>query len=365
MLRGRRRILRVVLIVVAVGMVFGTVAAVVLISQMFGAVLGASYESNCPESAPALHVTHGAGDLSPVQLHHATTVVSIGQRRSESDYAMVIALAVAAQESRFLNYANDGTGVLAPEQRGVERSLTYPHDAVGHDHGSLGIMQQQYPWWGTVAELMDPATAAAKFYAALHEVPGWDSMTVTEAAQAVQRSAFPGAYAQWEPLARALLARITGDDPGSVLCGPGDAMSCPSTGLSVELGLTPDALRVLRCIDLNFGEHTYYGIGERPNPSDHPDGRAVDVMIDQWSSPAGNSHGWTIAEWVKAHYTQLGVKYVIFDAKIWSDERSDEGWRQYRHPSGATDPNSLHRNHVHVSVYGNAAAARTDPRELP
>ena len=51
----------------------------------------------------------------------------------------------------------------------------------------------------------------------------------------------------------------------------------------------------------------------------------------------------------------LGVTYVIFDARIWSTERADEGWRAYQHPSGATDPTSLHRDHVHVSVAGNSA----------
>jgi murein DD-endopeptidase MepM/ murein hydrolase activator NlpD len=123
-----------------------------------------------------------------------------------SSRAVVIALAVAHQESGFLNYANDGLGSdLRSSQRGIGASLSLPHDAVGTDHGSLGIFQQQWPWWGSMQELMDPATAAWKFYAALVKVPGWDQMSVTQAGQAVQHSAYPDAYADDVPLALELL----------------------------------------------------------------------------------------------------------------------------------------------------------------
>ena len=119
---------------------------------------------------------------------------------------IVVALAAASQESRFLNYANDGRGGdLRPDQVGIASSLDLPHQAVGTDHGSLGIFQQQWPWWGSMSELMDPATSASKFYARLVEVPGWESMSVTRAAQAVQRSAYPDAYADDEALAEGLL----------------------------------------------------------------------------------------------------------------------------------------------------------------
>ena len=55
--------------------------------------------------------------------------------------------AVAHDESGSRVYANDGRGTdLAPEQAGIERSRVLPHDAVGTDHGSLGVFQQQWPW---------------------------------------------------------------------------------------------------------------------------------------------------------------------------------------------------------------------------
>jgi hypothetical protein len=207
---------------------------------------------------------------------------------------------------------------------------------------------------------MDPATSARLFYQSLLEVPGWQALPVTEAAQAVQRSAYGSAYADDEPLARQLLTKLagTGIGVGVDLCGAGTAMSCAPTGLSVEDGLTPDALRVVRCVQAEFGDHTYGGVDERPdNPdSDHPTGRAVDVMIEDWAG-AGNAHGWQVAEWVVANATGLGVHYVIWDAQIWSVEDAPAGWQPYSHPSGRSSPTLDHRDHVHVSVYGNAAAS--------
>ncbi|MDP9240459.1 MAG: M23 family metallopeptidase [Actinomycetota bacterium] len=301
-----------------------------------------------------------ASDLSPVQTAHAAAIVAAGARLQVPTQGVVVALAAASQESEFLNYANDGLGGdLAASQADVSRSLQLPHDAVGSDHGSVGIFQQQYPWWGTLEQLMDPSTSADKFFAALLMVPGWETMPVTVAAQAVEHSAYPDAYADDEPLARELVASHAGaTDTGiSALCGTGLAMDCPPTGLAAENGLTPDALRVLRCVQQQFGDHIYLGVGSRPDnaSSDHPSGRAVDIMIAAWETPTGNAEGWQIARWVVANAAGLGVKYVIFDAKTYNVMNAAAGWVPYSHPSGGSSPTDLHRNHVHVSVYGNAA----------
>ena len=55
---------------------------------------------------------------------------------------------------------------------------------------------------------MDPRYAAGKFFDTLLEVPGWQQMPLTNAAQKVQRSAFPNAYARWEPLAGEILTAL-------------------------------------------------------------------------------------------------------------------------------------------------------------
>ena len=51
-----------------------------------------------------------------------------------------------------------------------------------------------------------------------HRVPGWDAMSVTEAAQHVQRSAAPDAYASWEPQARVLARILTGEVSNRIVC---------------------------------------------------------------------------------------------------------------------------------------------------
>jgi hypothetical protein len=131
--------------------------------------------------------------------------------------------------------------------------------------------------------------------------------------------------------------------------GPGLG-ECPPSGSPAEAGLTPNALLALRCVNAHFGPHAYAGVGDRPsNPtSDHPHGRAVDIMIENWSNASGIAEGTAIAEWLRAHAEQLGITYIIWRARIWST--GDPAWRPYGHPSGATDPTSADLDHVHASV---------------
>ena len=85
------------------------------------------------------------------------------------------------------------------------------------DRDSAGLFQQRpSQGWGTLAQITDPAASATTFFRRLLAVPGWDRMPVTEAAQTVQRSAFPDAYAKWERLAEATVGAASGircDDP--------------------------------------------------------------------------------------------------------------------------------------------------------
>src|SRR3954451_23270950 len=184
---------------------------------VLGAMMGSEQDdSGCTGSGESVLPASASkvGGLTPAQLANAGTVIAEGRRRQVPTQAVVIALAVASQESRFTNYANDGRGSdLDFFQKGIEKSLWLPHEAVGTDHGSLGVFQQQWPWWGSMADLMNPARAAGKFYAALLKVPGWRAMPVTVAAQRVQRSAFPDAYADDESLARQLLGDAPATEP--------------------------------------------------------------------------------------------------------------------------------------------------------
>jgi hypothetical protein len=81
----------------------------------------------------------------------------------------------------------------------IPESYQYNAEGEGSDHDSVGLFQQRASsGWGAVPQLMDPNYAATAFYSALVRVPGWESMELTWAAQRVQVSAFPYAYAKHE-----------------------------------------------------------------------------------------------------------------------------------------------------------------------
>lgn len=192
-----------------------------------------------------------AAGLSPTQSRNAGIIVAVGRRMGISQRGQVIALATASQESRFLNYANDGLGGdLGGDQRGVGRSVELPHDAVGSDHGSIGVFQQQWPWWGSMSELMNPADSAVKFYEKLRQVSGWQSMPVTRAAQSVQRSAYPDAYADDEALAWRLVSQVGEVDVSNAVTGAADCSSTDVVDGQVTMPVSASAAKSDR---RNFG----------------------------------------------------------------------------------------------------------------
>ncbi|OEV04038.1 hypothetical protein AN219_37405 [Streptomyces nanshensis] len=149
-------------------------------------------------------------DLPGEQIPHARTIVATGISLKVPERGQRIALATAMQESRL-------------------------HNLPSGDRDSLGLFQQRpSQGWGTPQQLRDPVYASTKFYKALLSVDGWQQMTLAQAAQAVQKSAFPEAYARWEKLSRALHQAIaetlpnnggTGDS-GSLPGGPASGTGC-------------------------------------------------------------------------------------------------------------------------------------------
>ena len=133
--------------------------------------------------------------LSDEMRQNAQLIVDVGRSLGVPDQGIVIALAAAAQESGLKNV---------------------PHG----DLDSLGLFQQRPSHgWGTVDEVLDPVRAATAFYGGtanpnpgrtlgLLDIAGWEAMTVTQAAQAVQQSAHPDHYAKWEASARAWLSEL-------------------------------------------------------------------------------------------------------------------------------------------------------------
>lgn len=131
-------------------------------------------------------------DLGPEQLAHARTVIGVGKGADLSEEAQIIALMTAMQESKFVNHT---TAV---------------------DHDSLGVFQQRPSMgWGTPTQITHVPTASKSFYGlpspsanpGLLQIDGWESMDPGDVCQAVQRSAYPDRYAQWEDFARDLLAQ--------------------------------------------------------------------------------------------------------------------------------------------------------------
>ena len=117
-------------------------------------------------------------------------------------------------------------------------------------------------------------------------------------------------------------------------------------GSSMERGLTPDAVLVHRTVCARFPQVSSFG-GTRGGGGFHSSGQAVDCMI------ADPKVGWELARWVRAHARDLGVSEVIYSQKIWTVQRSGEGWRSMSDRGSRT---ANHEDHVHVSVYGNRAA---------
>jgi hypothetical protein len=140
-----------------------------------------------------------AAGLTQTQMNHAKTIVQVGKQLKLPERAYVIAVATSMQETHLYNLANAW----------LPSSLQLTNDGTGYDHDSVGLFQQRpASGWGSVPELMDPATSARKFYQALMQVPGWDKLPVTVAAQLVQGSAFPTAYAQHQTRAEIVVSRL-------------------------------------------------------------------------------------------------------------------------------------------------------------
>ncbi|MDT0275529.1 M23 family metallopeptidase [Blastococcus goldschmidtiae] len=197
-----------------------------------------------PEAVSSACSTGGTGatvagiELDAVQMGQAQTIVNVAAARGLGPYAAVVALATAYQESRIRMLANDGSSSeLTAEQAAVTAtSLQYAHDGLGSDHDSVNTFQQRWiAGWGTPVQLMDPVYAAEAFYDRLVEVPNWQTIPLTRAAQVVQVSAYGSAYARWEPLARELTTMLW-PAAQSTAANPGGAVSGVCPGLAVPAG---------------------------------------------------------------------------------------------------------------------------------
>ncbi len=216
------------------------------------------------------------------QARWAALMSSIGQSRGLPPRATTIAIATAFQESKI-------------------RNIDYG------DRDSVGLFQQRpSQGWGTIEQIMDPGYSIGAFYDGLQEIDGYDSMEITDAAQAVQRSAYPEAYADHEPYARALASSLTGHSPAAFTC-----QLNPTSGGSTD-GVTDDVATAFGDVDVDV----------------QVDERTVRVDVED------TTLGWSVAHYLVANAQRLRLADVQFDGRRWNAEKSPDGWQS--DDSGAT-----------------------------
>ncbi|GAB3935706.1 hypothetical protein GCM10027614_10860 [Micromonospora vulcania] len=148
-------------------------------------------QADKPDTAKLIpHGTQGEQSritLNGEQTDDAKAIIAATKKAGLPERAAVISIATSLQESKLENLGHLG-------------------DA--NDHDSLGLFQQRpSSGWGTPEQITDPAYATTAFLKGLKQVDGWQDMPLTQAAQTVQVSAYPDAYAQWEQQAADLVAQ--------------------------------------------------------------------------------------------------------------------------------------------------------------
>lgn len=209
-------------------------------------------------------------DLPAEQIPNAQTIVATGISLDVPKKGQIIAIATAMQESRLRNL-NSG------------------------DRDSLGLFQQRpSKGWGTAQQIRDPAYASERFYKALLKVDGWQQMKVTQAAQAVQKSGYPDAYAQWEDLATALQTAIAATFPNAEKNEPAKDAAKDKDTESTSDGCAPDK------DGTSFGRIPEGSVPKGykiPKDADPKARKAIEWAMHQlgtlyqWGGSCTNSHG--------------------------------------------------------------------------
>ncbi|MET8626068.1 hypothetical protein ABZW30_20325 [Kitasatospora sp. NPDC004669] len=265
----------------------------------------------------------GSGTLELPQAANAATIAAVARSRGLPDRATAISLATAMQESKLRNLA-------------------------GGDRDSIGLFQQRPSMgWGTPAQIADPVYATNKFLDGLVKVNGYTRMPLTDAAQAVQKSGYPQAYAKHETKATLLTSALAGREPGSFSCvvhdyakpDPADSPS-PTAGATAAPAAQPDRAQVLSDrVRREFGRTVTPATGYTstikgaenavsltPDPAAAALTSSADAGADAGAS-AERASGWEVAHWAVAQAQQLGIATVAYDGKIWRKTKSEDGWQ--------------------------------------
>jgi len=241
--------------------------------------------------------------LDPEQAVNAATIEAVAASRGLPERAVTIALATALQESGL-------------------RNITHG------DRDSLGLFQQRpSQGWGTARQIQDPVYAAGKFYDHLVKVPGYSRLPLTVAAQRVQYSGFPQAYAKHETEAVVLTATLTGRSAG--------AFSCPGPP---DDGKAGDPGRVRAALEREFGADARSRLGVTGQGGGKHAGSSREVLVPVADAPARGGRterGWELAYWAVAHSDELRIERVSYGKHVWSARNSGDGWRTSDKSSGS------------------------------
>jgi hypothetical protein len=257
------------------------------------------FQNNNPQAASCTVQANGDElKLDPDQASNAATIAAVATSRGLPERALTIALATSLQESALENL-----------QHG--------------DRDSVGLYQQRpSQGWGTTQQILDPVYATNSFFDSLVKIQGYTRLPLTVAAQKVQRSGYPQAYAKHEADATLLSAALTGHDNGALSCTTGGDTPYSAGG---RLG---DPAKVTARLTREFGDQV------KPRADGLP--RTVAVP----SSPAGGAaegdgtrRGWELAQWAVAHAHDLKVQQVTFGEMRWEAAQSGKGWQKSA-PSG-------------------------------
>ena len=211
------------------------------------------------------------------QARWTTLMSAISQRRGLPPRATTIAIATAFQESKI-------------------------HNIDYGDRDSVGLFQQRpSQGWGTREQVLDQRHAIGRFYDGLVKVKGYTSMSITEAAQRVQRSAFPGAYAEHEDYARALASSLRGYSPAAFSC------RVNPTGGGRASAVADDVVAAFGDIPIEVGQ------------------RSVHIPLTG-RPPDVEARGWGLAHYAVGNATRLEITSVAFDGHRWTAEDSPDDW---------------------------------------
>jgi hypothetical protein len=291
------------------GAVLGVICLVAVLVAGAVAAIGHLLNGRSPLAAPitpecTASTDAGVATLDPEQAANAALIAAVGQARGMSPRAVTIALATAMQESKL-------------------RNLDYG------DRDSLGLFQQRPSQdWGTPEQIMDPLYSAGEFYKELEKVPGFETMPITEAAQAVQRSAFPDAYAQHEPTARSFASSLTGHSPAALTCAlpPADHPHTPEAFLAAFRSEWGD-----EAADRATSDPGTPAASADPNHPATPPAVALRATSEV--------EAWALASWAVAKADQLGADSVEVAGQLWT--RQSATWAPAPSPSGP-DPGTRH-----------------------